>query len=308
MPKATVIVPTYNRSGCILDAIKSILNQTFQNFEIIIVDDGSTDNTHEILQPFLMRFSEKIKYYYQRNSGAPAAKNTGIRESKSDIIAFLDSDDIWLPDKLEKSLAFLEQNNYQWVTTAAYRQNGANREIRKIPNEFLQRKGEEIALLKNGIFFFSSVLIIPSGVMLRKICFQKVGLFDESLRVGEDTDMWLRLEESGLIGGYIDEPLFIYRVHSGGMTKVKTSSALNDHINLAAKHAKILGMHNSTIRNTYAEFLWRCSDIFFTKGCYWKSLCCYLKSWVIYPEFNKLNKTIIIAKKILHNNKYENCN
>ena len=101
-PKVSVIIPTYNRQKLLPKAIKSVLNQTFKNFELIIVDDGLTDNTKEIIKEFQKR-DPRIKYIWQENFGAPAGpKNTGIKNSKGEYIAFLDDDDEWLPEKLER--------------------------------------------------------------------------------------------------------------------------------------------------------------------------------------------------------------
>jgi glycosyltransferase involved in cell wall biosynthesis len=302
MPKVSVIIPTYNREGFIVEALESILAQTFYDFEIIIVDDGSTDHTGKIVQDFIDRYPETISYIYQSNRGAPATRNTGIRTSRGEFIAFLDSDDVWFPRKLEKCMRFLEDSGYGWVTTAAIRQDGSKREELRVSSDFLEDNGQKLALLKNGLYFFSSVLIIPSGVMIHKECFNKTGMFDESLKVGEDTDMWLRFAEAGIQAGYINEALFTYRVHSGTMTKIKASSSLEDHILIASKHAQILGMHRQLIRRTYAEFLWRCSDLFFEYGCYWRSIRCYLKSLWIYPTLGKLGNTFkILGLRMMQN-------
>ena len=101
MPEISVIIPTFNYGKYIERAIDSILTQTYQDFEIIVVDDGSTDNTKEIIRS---KKSDKIRYFYQENKGAPAARNKGIVESKGKYIAFLDADDEWLPTKLEKQV------------------------------------------------------------------------------------------------------------------------------------------------------------------------------------------------------------
>ncbi|HKK53946.1 MAG TPA: glycosyltransferase family A protein [Patescibacteria group bacterium] len=102
-PKISVIIPTYNRANFLPRAIKSVLNQTFKDFELIIVDDGSTDNTKEVINNYLKN-DDRIKYIYQQNSGGPPKpKNTGIKIAKGEYIAFLDSDDEWFKDKLKKT-------------------------------------------------------------------------------------------------------------------------------------------------------------------------------------------------------------
>ena len=107
MPKVSVIIPTYNRSKYVTKAIDSVLAQTYRDFEIIVVDDGSTDNTKEVLKPY----TDRIKYLYQENTGVSAARNAGIRAAGGQWIAFLDSDDEWLPEKLSIQMDYLSRHN-----------------------------------------------------------------------------------------------------------------------------------------------------------------------------------------------------
>ena len=109
-PKVSIIIPTYNRVDLLPRAINSVLNQTFQDFELIVVDDGSTDNTKQVVEEFQKK-DKRIKYIWQENSGAPAKpRNTGIKNSQGEYIALLDHDDEWLPEKLEKQLEIFEKN------------------------------------------------------------------------------------------------------------------------------------------------------------------------------------------------------
>ena len=109
-PKVSIIIPTYNRAKLLSRAIKSVLDQTFKDFELIIVDDGSTDNTKGVVEEFQKKDS-RIKYIWQENSGAPAKpKNTGIRQARGEYVAFLDDDDEWFPKKLEKQIELFEDN------------------------------------------------------------------------------------------------------------------------------------------------------------------------------------------------------
>ena len=107
MPKVSVIIPAYNSSGFIEDALESVFKQTYRNYEVIVVDDGSTDKSAEIIGSFS---DKRIIYIYQENHGVSVARNKGILESKGEYIAFLDSDDLWLPEKLEKQVAILNNN------------------------------------------------------------------------------------------------------------------------------------------------------------------------------------------------------
>ena len=106
MSTVSIVIPTFNRRNYITIALDSVLAQTYTNYEIIIIDDGSSDNTKEVLTPYW----DKIRYFYQDNRGIPATRNRGIREAKGDYIAFLDSDDYWLPEKLERQIDYFEKN------------------------------------------------------------------------------------------------------------------------------------------------------------------------------------------------------
>src|SRR4030042_4827818 len=105
MPKVSVIIPTYNRGNLVLESIQSVFAQTFSDYEIIVIDDGSTDNTREVLHPYL----SKLTYIYEKNSGQSFARNIGILASKGEYIAFLDSDDLWEPEKLETQVKLLDK-------------------------------------------------------------------------------------------------------------------------------------------------------------------------------------------------------
>lgn len=181
MPLVTVIIPTYNRLKFLAEAVDSVLNQTFKDFELLIIDDGSTDGTHE-------RFSNAappIRYIHQPHTGVSAARNRGIKEAEGSFIAFLDSDDCWLPEKLAVQVDFLQkhpevlicQTEEKWIRCGKH----ANpKNIHKKPS---------------GNVFDKSLLlcvISPSAVMMRKKFFEIVGLFDEKLPVCEDYDLWLR--------------------------------------------------------------------------------------------------------------------
>ncbi len=300
MPKVSVIIPTYNRAKFLPRALESVLRQTYRDFEIIIVDDGSTDNTKEIVESYINLQTRQpvnpltIRYVYQENKGPGAARNTGIKQARGEYIAFLDSDDMWSQERLEKTVNYIEIHNFDWVCTASYRVMETNGEKEKEPyyiqSDFLDSSGKELNLLKNGLFFFSSVPIYLISLLIRKNCFEKVGFFDETFRIGEDFDMFLRFEENNLRGGYLNEPLSIYRINQTSITQSENISGLKESLRLAKKHALLLGLQKRHIRKSYSEFLWRCADIFFGSGKYWDSLSCLIKSICFYPSLAKLKK------------------
>ena len=181
LPKVSVVIPTHNRAQFVSQAVDSVLTQTFRDFELIVVDDGSHDKTFNSLSSH----RNHIIYHYQKNRGVSAARNKGISLSKGEWICFLDSDDLWTPEKLEiqqkatQSAGFLAS----YTDEIWYRKN-------KRVNP--RRKHD-----KHSGFIFEKCLplciISPSSVMLHRSIFEKVGYFDETLPACEDYDLWLRV-------------------------------------------------------------------------------------------------------------------
>jgi len=192
----TAIIPTYNRYTLLKRAINSLLAQTYPVDEIIVVDDGSTDSTKQITKDF-----PNIIYIYQNNRGVSAARNIGIQRAKNEWIAFLDSDDEWHQEKLQKQVAF-HQNNPDILMSYTAEKWVRDGKVVKIPKKY--RKIGEDAFVEN----LSYCNIAPSSVMLNKSLLKRVGLFDESLEVCEDYDLWLRITIVDRVG-LINEQLII---------------------------------------------------------------------------------------------------
>jgi len=183
MTAVSVVIPTYNRAGRVVRAVSSVLKQTEEDREILVVDDGSTDATVRTLE----RFGDRIRVLrHRRNRGVSAARNTGIRASGAPLVAFLDSDDHWLPRKLETQVRFFRDHP---AAVACQTQ------------EIWMRRGRRVNpamrhLKPSGEIFEPSLrrcLVSPSAVMLRRALLDEVGLFDETLPVCEDYDLWLRI-------------------------------------------------------------------------------------------------------------------
>jgi len=181
-PLVTVIIPTYNRGWVVQEAIDSVLDQDFRDYELIVVDDGSDDNTREILGAY----GKAITVLQQSNRGVSAARNRGIAEAAGRLIAFLDSDDLWLPRKLTTQVKFFAENADAVInqTQEIWIRNGVRVNPKKRHHKF------------SGMIFERSLalcLVSPSAVMIKKCLFDAVGVFDENLPACEDYDLWLRI-------------------------------------------------------------------------------------------------------------------
>ena len=208
MPQISVIIPAYNQGHYLAKAIQSVLDQSFADLEVIIVDDGSTDDTRHVGQSFS---DSRVKYVYQNNAGLSAARNTGIRHSSGDFLSFLDSDDLFLPKKLELLLAKFEaEPSLGLVAGQAILIDENDNRIGEIFDKALPEDSTQL-LLGNPLHVGS--------MLVRHEWQTRVGYFDESLRSYEDWDMWLRLAKAGCLMGWVDKPVSLYRFHSNQMTR-----------------------------------------------------------------------------------------
>jgi glycosyltransferase involved in cell wall biosynthesis len=189
----SVIIPTYNRATFLPATLSSVLNQSQRVDEIVVVDDGSTDNTKDVLSQY------GVKYLYQANRGVSSARNLGVKNAKNEWIAFLDSDDIWHEDKIEKQIAFHTQNRdilFSHTDEVWLRDS----KVVKKPKHHKKPYGncfvDNLPFCKIG----------PSTVIIHKSVLEDVGYFDESLKVCEDYDLWLRVLSKYEVG-LVDEEL-----------------------------------------------------------------------------------------------------
>ncbi|MCA1981241.1 MAG: glycosyltransferase family 2 protein [Calditerrivibrio sp.] len=185
----SVVIPVYNRTGLLKSSIESVLSQNYKNFQILVIDDGSSFETFDALKPYIS-FIEYIKL--DKNYGVSYSRNIGIKRSKYEWIAFLDSDDIWLPNKLIIQTEFMKKNNFLVSHTDEY--------WFKI-DRFVNQRGKHSRY--GGDIFDNSLdfcRISPSSVMIHRSVFDNVGLFDENLKVCEDYDLWLRITNRYVVG------------------------------------------------------------------------------------------------------------
>lgn len=208
-PAVSVIIPTYNRAHIIPQAIDSVLDQTFRDFEIIVVDDGSTDDTPAVLQN---RYGEKITCIRTKNCGLPAARNTGIKAARGQYIAFLDDDDAWLPEKLELQAALMQNSPSPGLVYCGSYTVDADGTVISETRPVKRGALFEDLLCSNDIVGSASAVLIAGGV------FSRAGCFDETLAACEDWDLWIRIARDYMID-FVDQPLVKLRKHPNTMQR-----------------------------------------------------------------------------------------
>lgn len=205
----SIVVATYNLARFLPDAIASILRQSYQNIEIIVIDDGSTDNTQHVIKPFLE--DSRVQYYYQDNQGQASAKNLGIRVSKGTHVAFLDADDVWMPDKLKLQMPLFEKSSAVGVVYSRVQYMGeSGNELEVADNVLFRGQVSGRLFIENFIGFGSCVV--------KRDCFDRLGIFREYVKMGIDYDLWLRLS-SQFEFDFVDRPLLRYRLWGGQMSR-----------------------------------------------------------------------------------------
>jgi glycosyltransferase involved in cell wall biosynthesis len=203
-PLISVMMPTYNNAKYIKQAIESIYAQNYDNIEIIVVDDGSTDNTKEIVQQY-----KDIKYFYTEHKGIPFARNLVLEKSKGEYIAVLDSDDYWLPNKLNTQMQYFKDHPDCEIVFTKYKNIIDNENI-KNDRITINEKNREEKEKKH----------LPTA-LIKKSLFEKHGVFDEDFQTGEDSELIFRFEKNGVnLNHFIDTNLYIRRLHGNNITLI----------------------------------------------------------------------------------------
>lgn len=203
-PKVSVVVTTFNNKRYIAETVSSVLAQTFRDLEVIVVDDGSSDGTAELIHG---EFGDQVRYIYQENGGSAVARNAGIRIAHGEFVAFLDGDDVSLPERLELQVEALDEHpevGLVYSNIAVIDSQGGGGQARGGTSRYLSGPVFEQIIIKNFIPF--------STIMVRRDDLCAVGMFDETLRSSEDWEMLIRLSRRTQFL-YIDRPLVKYRVH-----------------------------------------------------------------------------------------------
>lgn len=246
--KISVVIPAFNAEGHISNAIKSVIGQEFPSHEIIVVDDGSTDNTKKVVEQFSLA---NIKYLFQKNGGPSIARNNGILHASGDYIAFLDADDIWYPNHLLDAYNFFKENqNVFWFSSAFDIDYGRN----KIITRGIKTKDDTIDYVKSSL---KCTFVHTSAVVIHYSVFTNIGLFNENWKFGEDLNLWVRIALTYPNIGYSKKPGSIFRKTIGSLTFDKTNYDLKNTLKVlyfTDKEVKLSGnKQNLKLVNQWIE-------------------------------------------------------
>lgn len=251
MPKVSILTPAYNSAKYLPETIESVLAQTFQDFEMIIVDDGSTDNTKEVVEAYVKNYPGKIRYIYQQNAGPAAARNTAIKNSTGEYLALLDSDDLWFPNRLEEGVKILDTHPEVGLVHSR-----TKRVIGDIEMGGSVRQTKYLS----GMIYTNLILrkahISCLTALFRRKCIEDVGIFDEAREcIGvEDRELWLRISKKYPVY-FIDKDLGIYRIIASGISRNQKRMLEGRQYNLN-KHCpglKNLPLRHFALARTYKE-------------------------------------------------------
>lgn len=241
----SIIIPVYNGEKYIEQTIHSVITQSYSNWELIIIDDGSNDSTAELINPFLK--DERIKYFFIENGGVSVARNKGIEISVGDFIAFLDADDVWVKENLEVKLKYLLEEKIDFVFANMFI---CDEKLNVLKTGEL---GTDKNMVKNILLWEKEVIPCPSGnLLIRKKCFANGLKFDTNLSTAADQDFSIYLALNYL-GKYINQPLIYYRTHLNNMSK-NIRLMEKDHLLVYQKAIKNQLMDNFIFRiNCYSN-------------------------------------------------------
>lgn len=271
MAKVSVIIPTRNRAHFLKQAIDSVLAQTFTDYEIIVVDDGSTDATKEALK----EYGGKIRYFFKVSGCAAVTRNFALSQSRGEYIAFLDDDDIWLPNKLEVQMNILESNPD--LGFLSHQASFTDETAKAITGQWQKKASTS----ESFAGLYEESFIHTSSIVIRKQLLEQAGGFDESLLTTEDYDLWLRLSKICKFK-YFYTPLTLYRMHPKNKHK-NAVQKVGDRVRVISKpentaHLNFVGKRIRVAKEYYNYAQWL-QDL----GQYWHASKCYFKAVLSYP-------------------------
>jgi glycosyltransferase involved in cell wall biosynthesis len=283
-PQVSVIIPAYNGDRYIVQAVESVLSQTFTDLEIIVVDDGSTDLTHQVLEPYL----DRIHYFYQENQGVAAARNRGIKEAKGDLIAFLDQDDFFLPDKLAAQVALFRSSPSLGIVNSGW--------------HLVNEQGEIISDIKPWQYFpkldletwIVQMPVLPSAMMFSRKWLELAGGFNSEFDSVDDSDLVIRLTVLGCEAAWLPQVTVCYRQHDKNVSIKKALKQANLFIKLKQNffNKPDLPQHIRELENPafYEALTWMAWQLYYS-GYPVEAVEYYQKSFAYTPYSAK--KTVI---------------
>ncbi len=299
--RVSAIITAYNSEGFIADAILSVLKQSLPVDEIVVVDDGSSDGTADVVAKF---FDKGVKYFYQENQGPGAARNLGIRETSGAFLAFLDADDTWLENKNEIQMNYLALHpQISMVSGLRWRSDGSEAPYRIMGR--VPKSGEE---LKRDILIHNLVGN-PSMVLVRREVLENVGVFDADIRWGQDWELWIRIVSRYEVE-ILPEPVIVYLIHPKNLSKMKRRKALCSYWNISRQAIQTRGsfwLRPLLILRSWSRFVHElaldareCGDSRWIQAIY-SSV-----AFIIYPWDDGWGKLNMFLMSIIGNDAYRN--
>ncbi len=284
----TVVIPAYNAADRIIECLSSVWSQPGVTTEVIVIDDGSIDNLEGTVQTFC---GDSLRYFRQNNAGPAAARNRGILEAKGKYIAFLDADDVWLPGKLAKQLAVLQENPEVALcfTDMMHFENG-----NKIHHSYLHEK-KYFSLTSGWVYkkLLQQCFIFTPSVMVRSQVLNELGSFNESLKIGEDYELWLRIARTYQVA-FIDEPLLIRHRHGGNIT-ANTGLYIHSLIRMYEMELKYNAANRANqkiIFNSLAELYFNLGYFLFAEASFPEARKAFFRSFSYKPNIESFRLLI----------------
>lgn len=296
-PLVSIIVPCYNSEKYLQECLNSILTQDYENVEVLVVNDGSIDGSEEIAKAFGQQ-DDRLKYFYQDNNGVGSARNLGLREAKGEYVAFLDSDDAWLPGKLGKQIELLENNPDAVIFGGVrhiYESDPQNY------NDVFFENFESKKQFLNYLLYQTDNVTFTGAVIFKREHLSKVGFFIEGISNAEDWDLWTKLACHFPFHA-IEEPLYYRRKHDMGLTTIKPiAQRLKNELyvlDLLRAELKVQGISLSKVLS-YRFLMYSDSSFYYKKKV--EAMLWLVKSLFKYPLIIKEKKFFWQVKKVFTN-------
>lgn len=273
----SVIMPAYNAEGTIIESISSVIDQTYNNWELLVINDGSKDNSADIVRTFQKQDGRIKLIDLKRNMGLPNARNEGCKLAKGKFIAFLDSDDLWEKEKLATQIAFHQKYPEVEISHTDFQAFNKNGIVKRPWKKVMERKRDKQGFIYPNICYRNLIGILT--VMVKTDTLRQVGFFDTTLWTLEDQDLWVRIASQKNIFGFIDKHLALYRISESGISK-KTGKYKK-----AYKHylQKIISTNDINSRLLWRTYYRNFGTVYLRKSEFKLSRLYFCKSLILVP-------------------------